>query len=439
MTGARSHRCATRRRRADANARLAVTLFALAALACDPRPASEAPTTAPPPAPTGLRLLADGTAWFVTGLSEDAVALAAQGHLFVAMRPIAGTGDQQPVAVLVAVAPPEGATIHVTPQCVARGVELASEMAVAPIQAATQRKVGRCFARIIEVGRREAGEYVRLDVGAGLEVAPGDTYALLGEAVTADGYVPLGLDTTRDGLCRVSTQPEELEEGSAICWVVTRPGGRKPMKGAFAMWRSASACPPGSQPFTSSGAALCMATSETTVLDYRACVDANACTGPGTRETCNGALAGREQHPINCVSLAQATAHCTWRGGRLPTALEWEDAAWAGDRSRTYPWGDAAPDCTLATFQEPGAKDGCDHEGTTPVGTHPRGANPLGLVDLAGNVREWTATQRGDVVVTKGGGWTDTKIEVLGIALESTSLPDQAPRNLGFRCVWEVP
>jgi formylglycine-generating enzyme required for sulfatase activity len=67
---------------------------------------------------------------------------------------------------------------------------------------------------------------------------------------------------------------------------------------------------------------------------------------------------------------------------RLPTEDEWERAA-RGDDVREYPWGDAF-DPGRANLAEAGL------ERTSVVGTFPRGASPFGLLDLAGNVDEWT-------------------------------------------------
>lgn len=98
---------------------------------------------------------------------------------------------------------------------------------------------------------------------------------------------------------------------------------------------------------------------------------------------------GRAAHPIVHVSWHDANAYCRWlaqltgKPYRLPNEPEWEKAA-RGTDGRIYPWGDTwDPECCNTV-------EGRGREDTTPVQAYPEGASPYGLLDMVGNVWEWT-------------------------------------------------
>jgi len=136
-----------------------------------------------------------------------------------------------------------------------------------------------------------------------------------------------------------------------------------------------------------------------TVAQFRAFV-----TESGFKPGDPDCLRGLPNHPVVWVSWHEALAYCDWLTGRLrswpgaPAALrerlaagwrvllpgeaEWEKAA-RGVDGRIYPWGEVF-DAEKANTEETGVG------GTSAVGCFPGGAGPYGLLDMSGNVWEWT-------------------------------------------------
>ena len=186
---------------------------------------------------------------------------------------------------------------------------------------------------------------------------------------------------------------------------------------------------------------------EVSVAGYARCVVAGKCSTEGLAGgLCNWGGKGRENYPINCVSIETARRFCLSQGKRLPTEAEWEFAA-RGTDGRRYPWGDAEPDPTRANY----GQDFSTGYGTDPVDSHPAGASPFGALNMAGNVWEWVDDtfapyEAGAVTnphhtggaspVMRGGSWSMDTLHLRSAYRRNH--PALRFFDLGFRCARSV-
>ncbi len=193
-----------------------------------------------------------------------------------------------------------------------------------------------------------------------------------------------------------------------------------------------------------------------TVAQYKKCVEAGVCT---VRERNYGNYKYDQlNHPMNYAAYADAQKYCTWIGGRLPTEEEWEYAATHNGTqalNTTYPWGDETPaHCEKANYSVLGERDspdtipvlGCEGKTETDwvemseVGTYsPAGDSPLGLVDMIGNVWEWTVSKSEEIsgfFVLKGCSFDYVVSEKVDctVADRIPGDPDELLDTNGFRC-----
>jgi sulfatase modifying factor 1 len=106
-------------------------------------------------------------------------------------------------------------------------------------------------------------------------------------------------------------------------------------------------------------------------------------------------LNGLDRHPVVHVAFEDAVAYAAWADKRLPTEVEWEYASRAGRAGTEYAWGDElTPRGRLMANtwhgRFPWERLAPSEARTTPIGRYR--PNDWGLVDMIGNVWEWTAT-----------------------------------------------
>ena len=153
--------------------------------------------------------------------------------------------------------------------------------------------------------------------------------------------------------------------------------------------------------------------------------------------------------PVMHVCFHEAQAYARWAGQRLPTEAEWEKAArWdpATGRSRRYPWGDQDPGPQHANL-------GQRHLRPAGAGAYPRGASPLGVHQLIGDVWEWTSSDFGgypgfaafpypeyslvffgsEYKVLRGGSFGSDAVAVRG-TFRNWDYPIRRQIFAGFRC-----
>jgi formylglycine-generating enzyme required for sulfatase activity len=164
----------------------------------------------------------------------------------------------------------------------------------------------------------------------------------------------------------------------------------------------------------------------------------------------------KRDHPVVNVSWNDAMAYCKWfneeyktelqqRGItlHLPTEAQWEKAA-RGEYGNEWPWGNEFDQNKCNSLES-------RLEGTTRVDAYPAGASPYGVMDMVGNVWEWTHTlfkeypyqadksredeQASGSRVLRGGSFLNHR-NIARCAARLNLIPDYRDRDLGFRiCV----
>ena len=152
--------------------------------------------------------------------------------------------------------------------------------------------------------------------------------------------------------------------------------------------------------------------------------------------------------PAVHINFDEAVAYCRWAGKRLPTDIEWQNAAYTESRLQpaapfergktyTYPTGitpngaNCLNDCGKTTAIDFSAKLSRGI-GPAPVATSAVGVN--GLYDMGANVWEWTDIDNSISKGTRGGSWWYGKTQ-MSREHRATKPRNMAVVYIGLRCV----
>ena len=154
---------------------------------------------------------------------------------------------------------------------------------------------------------------------------------------------------------------------------------------------------------------------------------------------------------LNCpavfVDWFDAYAYAKWKGHRLPTEEEWEKAA-RGKDGFIFPWGNDPTQIskvnTRADYHgENGALKGevDGYNRWSPVDAMTGDRSPYGVMDMAGNVSEWTATVFAQGLfrcpVVRGGNFASDSVDVVHRVTNFADI--QTSERVGFRTVSDTP
>ena len=141
----------------------------------------------------------------------------------------------------------------------------------------------------------------------------------------------------------------------------------------------------------------------------------------------------RLSDPMNCITWHEASEYCKSKGKRLPTEDEWGQVAKRISEQGENPWSVDTDACNYAVLASDEG-EGCGTGTAWPALSKHRGITLDGVLNIAGNVSEWTATTEEHGMVVRGGSFRSPP-SAGGILERRVVSPDTRDPAIGFRCV----
>lgn len=142
---------------------------------------------------------------------------------------------------------------------------------------------------------------------------------------------------------------------------------------------------------------------------------------------CNHTLV---DHPVANIDFEEASRIASSLNSRIPTTVEWEWMA-SGEEQRLYPWGNTDWYPGVANLSPAGFR------GSTPVGLS-LGRTPQGILDVAGNVWEWTSTiLLGKAAIIRGGSYASEVLHARAKFINAAPVELASP-GIGLRLVRDL-
>lgn len=140
-------------------------------------------------------------------------------------------------------------------------------------------------------------------------------------------------------------------------------------------------------------------------------------------------VSGEENFPVVNINFSEAKAYAEWAGKRIPTEEEWEKAA-RGKEGLKFPWGNTFDASKCNTINSSKWR-------TVSSDEYQVGRSPYGVLNMLGNVWEWTDSQAGndpESKIIKGGSFIN---DLKYISCSSRSFEKMVTKKnaIGFRCV----